>query len=375
VKSVALGDVCEVTTGQSAPQDHEAFGQCGTPFVRAGSLERLCAGESEDTLELVEPEKARRYRLKLYPANTVVFPKSGMSAKVGRVYRLGRDCHLVSHLAAVLPSTQVDSSYLHRWFEYSPPSRLIENDAYPSIKTSTLKKLQIPLPPLPEQRRIAAILDKADALRAKRRDAIAKLDQLLQSVFLGMFGNPASNPKNWPVAPLGSLCINEDARRKPIKQSDRDGREGPYPYYGASGVIDSFDDYLFDGERLLVAEDGANLVARSSPIAFMARGRYWVNNHAHVLAASEGADLRFIERALELLDLEPYITGSAQPKLNQANLERIELPVPPLEMQRRFRTFCERLESERQQAVAQLDSIGSLFSSLQMSAFLGANAP
>ncbi len=203
---IALGDVCEVTTGQSAPQDPDAFGSCGIPFIRAGSLERLCAGESENSLELVAPDKAKQYRLKVYPENTVVFPKSGMSAKVGRVYRLKRDCHLVSHLAAVLPSKRVDSSYLHRWFEYSPPSRLIENDAYPSIKTSTLEKIQIPFPPLTEQRRIAAILDKADALRAKRREAIAKLDQLLQSVFLDMFGDPVANPRGLKIAPLQAIC-------------------------------------------------------------------------------------------------------------------------------------------------------------------------
>lgn len=100
---------------------------------------------------------------------------------------MSQDCYLVSHLAAVLPSPAVDPGYLHRWFECNPASRLIANEAYPSIKTSTIQDIRVPLPPLPEQRRIAAILDKADALRAKRRLAIAKLDQLLQSVFLEMF--------------------------------------------------------------------------------------------------------------------------------------------------------------------------------------------
>lgn len=238
-------------------------------------------------------------------------------------------------------------------------------------RPAEVAKIKIPLPPIPEQRRIAAILDKADALRAKRREAIAKLELLLQSVFLEMFGDPGRNPKDWPQLALGTICSNEDFKRKPIKKADREEREGPYPYYGASGIIDSFDDYIFDGERLLVAEDGANLVVRSTPVAFIARGQYWVNNHAHVLAESEHADLRFIEQALVLMDLKPYITGSAQPKLNQSNLERILLPMPPIKLQKKFREICEKLESEKQHVVRQDHGMDFLCQSLQQQAFAG----
>ena len=226
MRAVALGDVCQVTTGQSAPQEASAFGSTGTPFVRAGSLERLCDGESEDSLELVPAEQAAKYRLKTFPKDTVVFAKSGMSAKVGRVYRLRRDCHVVSHLAAILPSNEVDPGYLHRWLQHSPPSRLIENDAYPSIKTSTLERIKIPLPALAKQRHVAAILDKADALRGKRREAIAKLDQLLHSVFLDMFGDPRVNPRGFPLRNLSDFYIdaNEGTRCGPfgsaLKRSD-----------------------------------------------------------------------------------------------------------------------------------------------------------
>jgi len=240
-----------------------------------------------------------------------------------------------------------------------------------NITQGDIRATPLRLPSLPEQRRIAAILDKADALRAKRREAIAKLDQLLQSVFLEMFGDPERNPKGWPQLALGTICRNEDSKRKPIKKTDREERDGPYPYYGASGIIDSFDDYIFDGERLLVAEDGANLVMRSTPVAFIARGQYWVNNHAHVLAESDDADLRFIEQALLLMNLKPYITGSAQPKLNQSNLERILLPMPPVRLQKRFREICEKLESEKQHLVSQSHGVDFLFHSLQQRAFDG----
>jgi len=270
-----------------------------------------------------------------------------------------------------LDRSRADVSFVARYLSHRKLDDVISGSAQPQITRDGLKKVTIPLPPLPEQRRIAAILDRADSLRAKRRESIAKLDQLLQSVFLDMFGDPVTNPKGWPISRFGLLCENEDARRVPIKRADRENRSGPYPYYGASGIIDTLDEYLFDGERLLVAEDGANLVMRSTPIAFIAKGKYWVNNHAHILAENDNADLRFLERTLEQLDLKPYITGSAQPKLNQSNLDRIEFPVPPMAMQRRYRQVCERLETERSRSVLHAERLDDLFNTTQALAFSG----
>lgn len=115
------------------------------------------------------------------------------------------------------------------------------------------------------------MLDRAEALRAKRRAALAQLDTLTQSLFLDLFGDPATNPKGWPCVLFAELGENQDSQRVPVKSSDRDGRKGKYPYYGASGIIDWVDDFIYDGERLLIGEDGANLVARATPVAYIAR--------------------------------------------------------------------------------------------------------
>ena len=139
-----------------------------------------------------------------------------------------------------------------------------------SFNISSFIKLQIPLPALAEQKRIAGILDAADALRAKRRESLAQLDNLLQSTFLDMFGDPATNPMGWELKSFGDLVENEDGKRVPVKKADRERMAGEFPYYGASGIIDSVENYLFDGERLLIGEDGANLIARSTPVAFIA---------------------------------------------------------------------------------------------------------
>ena len=130
----------------------------------------------------------------------------------------------------------------------------------------------------------------------------------------------------WTTSQFGRLTINFDGRRKPVKESDR--RPGPYPYYGASGVVDHVDDYIFDGDYLLVAEDGENLRTRQTPIAFLAKGRFWVNNHAHIVAGNERADTRFLMYALLDANIDAYLTGAVMPKLTQANLNRIEITHP-----------------------------------------------
>ncbi len=158
--------------------------------------------------------------------------------------------------------------------------------------------------------------------------------------------------------PIGELTLNLDRKRIPVKAADR--RHGPYPYYGASGVVDHVDDYLFEGLHLLVAEDGENLRSRKTPIAFLADGRFWVNNHAHVLQGNGDNDTRYLSYALEAKDISGYVTGSAQPKLSQAALAAIEVPAPPLNVQRAFAATLgaldDKIESNRR-AVASISDL------------------
>jgi len=124
---------------------------------------------------------------------------------------------------------------------------------------------------------------------------------------------------------LDKISENLDSKRKPITSSDR--VEGKIPYYGASGIVDYVKDYIFDESLLLVSEDGANLLARSTPIAFSVTGKTWINNHAHVLRFSNENLQKFVEIYLNSISLESYVTGSAQPKLNQKMLNGIPIPV------------------------------------------------
>jgi type I restriction enzyme, S subunit len=135
----------------------------------------------------------------------------------------------------------------------------------------------------------------------------------------------------WPTCLLGELTENFDAQRIPVKERDR--KPGPYPYYGASGIVDHVEGYIFDGEYLLIAEDGENLKTRQTPIAFLARGKFWVNNHAHIVRGNDKADTRFLMYAVLSADIDGYLTGSTMPKLTQANLNRVPISTPPLRQQ------------------------------------------
>ena len=141
----------------------------------------------------------------------------------------------------------------------------------------------------------------------------------------------------WEQHRLEELVEFHDARRIPLSKKERAERQGSFPYYGAQGVIDSVDDFIFDGRYLLIAEDGENLNSRKKPVAFTAEGRFWVNNHAHVVEAVEGlADHDFVRVAVEFHPLNGLITGAAQPKLSQANLKRLEFRAPNYPAQRKI---------------------------------------
>ncbi|MFC0015216.1 MULTISPECIES: restriction endonuclease subunit S [Allobacillus] len=147
---------------------------------------------------------------------------------------------------------------------------------------------------------------------------------------------PYDIPENWSWVRFGDVSFNRDGERVPLSKSERESRSGKYDYYGASGVIDKIDDYIFNESLLLIGEDGANLIRRKTPIAFIAEGEYWVNNHAHVIDAMEFTMLKFLEFYINSIDLKPYVTGTAQPKLNQSSLNKILIALPPLNEQKRI---------------------------------------
>ncbi len=147
---------------------------------------------------------------------------------------------------------------------------------------------------------------------------------------------PFEIPVSWTWVRFGSALVNRDAERIPLSVSERSKLDKIYDYYGASGVIDKVDRFLFKKPLLLIGEDGANLLLRSKPIAFIASGRYWVNNHAHVIDSVGGLSLEYIALYINSINLASYVTGTAQPKMNQEKMNSILVPLPPVKEQTRI---------------------------------------
>ena len=183
-----------------------------------------------------------------------------------------------------------------------------------NINAKQYSSFRFPLPPLEVQKEIVAeIVGYQKVINGAR----AVVENYRPHITV--------NPE-WTLHQLGSLAHNLDSRRVPISKAKR--KSGPFPYYGASGIVDYVNDYIYDEDVLLISEDGANLIARSTPIAFSVSGKSWVNNHAHVLKFKSQDLQKWVETYINSISVEEFVTGSAQPKLNQKALSRIPIPTP-----------------------------------------------
>jgi type I restriction enzyme M protein len=217
----------------------------------------------------------------------------------------------------------VNSVFLASMLNSEPVKKhLLENAtgvAQKGLYLNQVKEIEIPLPPLEIQEQIV-----------KEIEGYQKIIDGAKMV-VDNYKPTISIKPEWEMVELGGLYKNLDGKRKPVTKSDR--TKGIYPYYGASGIVDYVEDFIYDEELLLVSEDGANLLARSTPIAFSVNGKIWVNNHAHVLKFENRDTQRYIEIYLNSIDISMYVTGAAQPKLNQQSLNRISIPLPSIEEQ------------------------------------------
>jgi type I restriction enzyme S subunit len=274
-------------------------------------------------------------------------------------------------LAAIRCKETTDVKYLLYYLRYNEPrlAQLGKGSTFEAIGRDELEDIRVPLPPLPEQQRIAAILDRADRLRRTRRYAAQLSETFLQAVFVRMFGDAVTRFQKWDVVEVQEVGESLDSKRIPVEASIRATKRGQYPYYGASGIIDYVDEYIFDEETLLVAEDGANLLARSTPIAFIASGKYWVNNHAHVLTMKDRCHILYLCELLNYTDLKPLVTGTAQPKLTAAKLAEMRIPLPPLVLQEKFARIVQQFERLRAQQREAERQAGHLFQALLQRAF------
>lgn len=317
---VPLNSICQTASG-------------GTPnsstreYYENGTINWLKSGEVRQGLIYSVEQKITELGLKnssakIFPVDTVLVAMYGATA--GQVGLLKVESTTNQAICGILPSDRIIPKFLFYLLKGKKDSliTLSTGGAQPNISQKIIRNLQIPLPPLPIQEDIIAELDSYQKIIEGARQVVENYKPLI----------PISS--SWEVVPIKNLCENLDSKRIPITSTDRES--GDIPYYGASGIADHVKDYIFDEPLLLISEDGANLLARSTPIAFSISGKTWVNNHAHVLKFNNMYTQRFVEFYINQIDISQYITGAAQPKLSQANLNKIHIPCPNIKVQERI---------------------------------------
>ncbi|MHC6247480.1 restriction endonuclease subunit S [Lactobacillus delbrueckii] len=391
-KWVRLGDVGIISSGGTpAKSKKEYWEDAKIPWITPAMMGRAKGKIYDGELGYINQLGLQKSSAQLIAPNSIIYSSRAPIGHINIVpfeFTTNQGCKSVT-------CVKVDIDFMYYLLIERTPSIQLRasGTTFKEISGTKFTETVIPLPPLAEQRRIA---DKVSELFSQI-DVIEKnvaeyqdLEQAMRSKLLDLAmrgklveqdpnDEPASEllkqiqaekaelvkvgkikkskklpeitddekpfdiPDSWEWVRLGDVVFNYDGMRIPLSISDRKNREKIYDYYGASGVIDKVDTYLFDRTLLLISEDGANLIARNKPIAFLATGKYWVNNHAHVVDGVDISLLTFISLVINGMNISDYISGTAQPKLTQANLNRLPIPLPPLAEQKRIADKLTRL--------------------------------
>lgn len=323
VKHQTLGEIGEFIRGNGIQK--RDFQDSGFGCIHYGQIYTYYGLFADHTKSFIDPNLAEK-RKKAYKGDLVIATTSENEEDVCKACAwLGEEPIAISGDAYIFRHHQ-NPKYISYCFQselfQSQKKKYITGTKVLRVNGDAMAKIHVPVPPLPVQEEIVRILDSFSSLEAeleaeleaRRKQYEYYRDQLIRDC-------PSVR---W--IPLSEISGNCDKSRKPIKKEKRIA--GKTPYYGASGVVDHVDGFTHEGDYLLLSEDGANLLARSMPIAYQISGRNWINNHAHVLRI-ENANLRqLVEMYLNSISLEPYITKGAQPKLTKQRMETIVVPVP-----------------------------------------------
>lgn len=323
-----LGEVCEIYNGNSINADFKKkhfFGATGgLPFIATKDVSTNGSIDYDNGVRIPNYDE-----YKVAPANSVFVCAEGGSA--GKKFAfVEQDVCFGNKLFCLNPK---HNSLMGKYIYYFVQSDVFKDQFYAllsgligGVSAKKFQQIEIPVSSIDEQRSIISRLDAAfahiDALKANAEKQLAEARQLFQAELA-----ECMKPKEgWEEKTLPDISENLDSIRIPVTKKNR--TEGKYPYYGASGIVDYVDDYLFDEDLLCISEDGANLLMRTYPIAFPISGKVWVNNHAHVLRFKSLITQKYVEYYFSGLKLDEYITGAAQPKLTQKALNSIIINIP-----------------------------------------------
>lgn len=324
-RGVKLGDILQTGAGGTPLKSKKEFYEGGDiKWLLSGAV---CERDIHDSKTYITQAGLENLSAKVFPKNTVLIAMYGATA--GQVGILRTEAATNQAVCGIYPSNDYLPDFLYYYLTNYKETLLLEVSgvAQPNLSQIKIKNIPLPVMTLAEQQRIVSKLDAAfveingaiEMSRTAKRSALNLVNATVQDAL--------SNAKfGWQLHKLEDISENLDSKRIPVTKSLR--VVGNTPYYGASGIVDYVDGYIFDEDLLLISEDGANLLMRTYPIAFSVSGKTWVNNHAHVLRFSDSETQKWVKLYLNTIDLSEFISGMAQPKLNQKKLNEIPIPLP-----------------------------------------------
>ncbi len=356
-----LGDLADVVSGGTPSRSEPTFFDGGIPWVKIGDM---LQGTITDTAETISELGLKESSAKLLPAGTLLL---SIFATIGRTAVLGIDAATNQAIAGlkIKSPTRVDRNFLGRYLEYTSADLAGQGRgvAQMNINLSILRAHLVPLPPIEEQRRIAAILDAADALRTKRRQALAKLNTLTQAIFIDMFGDPVSNPRNLPVHPLRDLIKLSSGNGL----SAKDMKPGPYLVYGGNGVSGMHDQFMYEEPQIVIGRVGVycGCVHVTEPFS-------WITDNAlYVTRMEAGLNRTYLVEALREANLNQFADQAAQPLISGSRVYPVPILVPSIDEQLRFEKVMGAMVAVQRKLSAGEGAVEALFASLQHRAFRG----
>ena len=378
---VPLGDIAELQAGVGFPPDLQGRPSGDYPLAKVGDISRLGrtgASVLNTADHFVDEADLARLKAKPIPVGSILFAKIGEAIRQNHRVIAGCELLVDNNAMAAIPTERVKSRYLFHFLRTVDFYVLASATTVPALRKSDLQRLLVPLPPLPEQRRIADILDKADALRAKRRAALAQLDTLTQSIFLDMFGDPATNPMGWPTASLQELGEISTGKTPPTRLEGMFGGDIPF---ATPGDLDVGLEYTqrtvteAGAEHITIVRPGSALVGCIGNIGKMAKApvRCAFNQQINAVEWAPRIDDDYGFAALGFTKVQMLALSSSTtvPILNKSGFSKVRIPVPPLERQREFAVLINRLSGNGHKCRASLSDLDALFASLQSRAFRG----
>jgi type I restriction enzyme S subunit len=259
-------------------------------------------------------------------------------------------------------------------------NKMNAHSAVPGLNRDQVYELKQAIPNLKEQHRIASVLSSLDDKIELNRRMNKTLKMIGQAIFKHWFvdfvfpneeGKPHKSsggemvfneelekeiPKGWHIGRLGEIIQNFDSKRVPLSSREREKRRGIYPYYGATKIMDYVDDYLFDGTYLLMAEDGSVIDDEGYPVLQYVWGKFWANNHTHIIKG-EGVSTEFVYLLLSKTNIARYVTGAVQPKLNQANMNSMNILIPDNAIIKNFDSTIQIIFTKKKLIFEQIQSL------------------